>query len=253
MVPVQPANAHAVRAAGEHRHELGCDKDSQGENTMIADYGSNLQLCPEDLDNASDSIRGADLILLQGEVPESANLHAASIAKNAGVPVIINPAPMSFSELRIFREAYLITPNLVEIEALAGLAEKNLFSETNPFRKAEDLIDSRIIGKQFGIMIPHHTRTGSGWDHDGILFIEQVHLFSGDGSGLFRKAGVICRLAAASLLRRKYDLNPILLEQVDSRHTGCRIKHVYQAGTKVIDSLRVIRIGAHKFLLSYCA
>jgi ribokinase len=95
--------------------------DRQGENTMVPDYGANMQLCSEDLEQAAASIRKADLLLLQFEVPEDANLHAVLIAEKYGVPVIINPAPMLPTNLDILKRSYMITPNLVEAEALAGL------------------------------------------------------------------------------------------------------------------------------------
>ncbi len=95
--------------------------DRQGENTMVPDYGANMQLCSEDLDRAASSIGKADLILLQFEVPEEVNLHAISIAEKYGVPVVINPAPTLPSSLDVLKRSNMITPNLVEAEALAGL------------------------------------------------------------------------------------------------------------------------------------
>jgi ribokinase len=83
-------------------------------------------------------------MLLQGEVPESANLCAVSLAKETHVPIIVNPAPMSLSSLDVVKGSYLITPNLVEAEALAGLAGKDRSTETDPFKKAEETSQSLI-------------------------------------------------------------------------------------------------------------
>ncbi len=129
--------SHVVRDPEYHAGTVSILVDAQGENTMIADFGSNLQLCPDDIEQAADVIRKADLVLLQGEVPESANFCAVSLAKETNVSIIINPAPMSFSSLDMLKEAYLITPNLVEAEALASLAGKELSAKTDPFKKAE--------------------------------------------------------------------------------------------------------------------
>lgn len=136
--------AHIVRDSEYHAGTVSILVDAGGENTMVADFGSNLQLCPDDIERAADAIRKADLVLLQGEVPESANLCAISRAKETHVPVIVNPAPMSLSSLDLVKEAYLITPNLGEAEALAGLAGKGLSAETDPFRKAEEVAQSLI-------------------------------------------------------------------------------------------------------------
>jgi ribokinase len=152
-----------VRDSEYHAGTVSILVDAGGENTMIADFGSNLQLCPDDIERAADSIRKADLMLLQGEVPESANLCAVSFAKDSNIPIIVNPAPMSLSSVDMLKGSYLITPNLVEAEALAGLAGKELFAETDPFKKAEEaaqfLIDAGIerivvtIGSQGSVYV----------------------------------------------------------------------------------------------------
>ncbi len=140
--------SHIVRDPDYHTGTVSILVDAGGENTMIADFGSNLQLCSDDIERAADSIRKADLMLLQGEVPESANLCAVSLAKDSNVPIIVNPAPMSLSNLDMLQGTYLITPNLVEAEALSGLAGKGPSVGTEPFKKAEEvarpLIDAGI-------------------------------------------------------------------------------------------------------------
>jgi len=136
--------SNIVRDPEYHTGTVSILVDAQGENTMLADYGSNLQLCPDDIEKAADSIRKADLVLLQCEVPESPNLCALSIAKDGGIPVIINPASIIPSSLDMLKGTYLITPNLGEVEALAGLTGKSPSSETDPFRKAEEAAQSLI-------------------------------------------------------------------------------------------------------------
>ena len=136
--------SNIVRDPEYHTGTVSILVDAQGENTMVADFGSNLQLCPDDIEKAADSIQKSDLVLLQCEVPESPNFCALSIAKDAGIPVIINPASIIPSSLDMLKGTYLITPNLVEVEALADLTGRNLSSETDPFRKAEEAAQSLI-------------------------------------------------------------------------------------------------------------
>jgi hypothetical protein len=52
-------------------------------------------------------------------------------------------------------------------------------------------------------------------------------------------------LAAAGLLCWKYDLDPLLLDQLNARHSSLGIKHVGQAGAEKINSFRLVRIVAH--------
>ena len=136
--------SNTVRDAAYHTGTVSILVNAQGDTAMVADYGSNLRLCPSDIEKASDSIRKADLMLLQCEVPEAANLCALAIAKDAGIPVIINPASILPSSLDLLQGAYLITPNLGEAEGLVGLTGKRLYSATNPFRKAEEVAQSLI-------------------------------------------------------------------------------------------------------------
>ena len=129
--------ANTVRDPKYHTGTVSILINAQGDNAMIADYGSNLQLCPDDIEKTTDSIRQADLVLLQCEVPESVNFCALTLAKDAGVPVVMNPASIIPSHLDMLKETYLITPNLGEVEALARLTGKSPSPETDPSRKAE--------------------------------------------------------------------------------------------------------------------
>jgi len=65
----------------------------QGENTIIVAPGANATLTPADADAARDAIGGADVLLVQLEVPLETVARAAAIARNAGTAVILNAAP----------------------------------------------------------------------------------------------------------------------------------------------------------------
>ncbi len=130
--------SHIVLDNNYHTGTVVILVDSEGQNAMIPDYGSNLCLCPEDIDEVTDLIRTTDLVLLQHEVPESANLKAISIAEESLVPVIINPAPILPSNIDSLKRSYLITPNLVEAEALARVTGASLsFGKTEVERAKE--------------------------------------------------------------------------------------------------------------------
>lgn len=64
-----------------------------GENTIVVASGANGLVTPDDVRAASAAITSADALLLQLEVPMAANLEAAKIARQSGVPVILNAAP----------------------------------------------------------------------------------------------------------------------------------------------------------------
>jgi ribokinase len=97
--------------------------DSDGQNAMVPDLGSNMLLSESDIDRAADLIQDSGLLLLQFEVPEAANKRALEIARNASVPVVLNPAPYLPRDLEMLKRSWISTPNLVEAEALARLAD----------------------------------------------------------------------------------------------------------------------------------
>ena len=122
--------------------------DSEGQNAMVPDYGANLHLCEEDIERAAEVIRGPDILLLQFEVPEAANRRAVAIAESASVPVIINPAPRTPSDLSILKRASIITPNLAEAVSLAGMTgadiPSNKWQENTARMAGNALLDSGL-------------------------------------------------------------------------------------------------------------
>jgi ribokinase len=69
--------------------------DTNGESGITVSPGANLNLSETDILNAREAIVGADLLLLQLEIPLETVKYAASMARSAGVKVILNPAPFT--------------------------------------------------------------------------------------------------------------------------------------------------------------
>jgi ribokinase len=92
----------------------------EGENAIAVAPGANALLQPEDVDHAVEEIEAADILLLQLETPISTVAHAVSLARDAGVPVILNPAPAAPVDVGILRDVSVLTPNTGEAIALAG-------------------------------------------------------------------------------------------------------------------------------------
>ncbi len=63
-----------------------------GQNTIVVALGANMTLTPAEVAAASHAITNADVLLMQLEAPIEAIAHAAQIAKDAGVTVILNAA-----------------------------------------------------------------------------------------------------------------------------------------------------------------
>ena len=96
--------------------------DDRGENLISVASGANAALTPADIDGAADCIAGADLLMLQLEIPLETVCRAAQIAATAGVRVILDPAPAAPLPRKLLRHATFLTPNEHEAESLTGVA-----------------------------------------------------------------------------------------------------------------------------------
>ena len=82
-----------IRTADTHTGVAFIVVDQQGENMIVVASGANAQLTPADIDGVRDVITGADIVLLQLEVPMETVAYTAALAHAAGVTVLLNPAP----------------------------------------------------------------------------------------------------------------------------------------------------------------
>ena len=62
--------------------------------SIIVAPGANLATDEASVERAADRITAADVLVLQCEVPAEASVSAATIARDAGVPVVFNPSPV---------------------------------------------------------------------------------------------------------------------------------------------------------------
>lgn len=92
-----------------------------GKNQIIGVLGANGQVGAEDVDRMVPLLPGADAVLLQLEVPVSSVKMAAKVARDAGVPVILDPAPVQTTQLEeIYPLVDILLPNEVEASQLVG-------------------------------------------------------------------------------------------------------------------------------------
>ena len=92
--------------------------DDKGENAIVVVPGANDGVTAQQLEGCAQRIASAKVLLLQREVPDSAAVRAAEIAHEAGVFVVLNPAPAG--PIHAFRGLVdLVIPNEVELTALA--------------------------------------------------------------------------------------------------------------------------------------
>ncbi|BAY42860.1 ribokinase [Scytonema sp. HK-05] len=95
--------------------------DMRGENQILVIPGANGRVNQEDVERLSRLLPEATALLLQFEIPMSAVVAAAKAAREAGVTVILDPAPVQ-SDVpdELYSLVDIITPNEVEAAQLVG-------------------------------------------------------------------------------------------------------------------------------------
>ncbi|MFC0625602.1 carbohydrate kinase family protein [Kribbella deserti] len=89
----------------------------------VSDMTATDRLSPSDVDDAL--IAGASLVILDGNLPGPVLDHALDVARDAGVPVVVEPvsAPKAALLGGLFsaeRPVFAVTPNLEELQAIIG-------------------------------------------------------------------------------------------------------------------------------------
>ena len=104
--------------------------DAKAENCIVVASGANMYLSTADVDAAREEISAADVVLMQLESPIETVTYAARMAAEAGVKVVLNPAPAPDKPLpeELMRSLYLITPNRSEASRLSGIEVKDMES-----------------------------------------------------------------------------------------------------------------------------
>ncbi|BAY65372.1 ribokinase [Calothrix brevissima NIES-22] len=100
--------------------------DDKGENQIIIVPGANGRVNHEDVERLSDLLPNSTALLLQFEIPIAAVVAAAKAAHQAGVKVILDPAPaQSHVPDELYPLVDIITPNEVEAGQLVGFPVNN--------------------------------------------------------------------------------------------------------------------------------
>lgn len=111
-----------VRCDGSHASGVAfIFVDARGENCIGVAPGANAQLAPDDVDKALPAIHAADAMVMQLEIPMDTVACAAAQARQAGVCVVLNPAPAQALMPDLLRNVSVITPNETEAEIITGI------------------------------------------------------------------------------------------------------------------------------------
>lgn len=101
--------------------------DSNGDNMLVPVGGANRELNIDHIDACREVIEGANIVLVQLEIPIAVVEHVVEIAKSSRAKVILNPAPAMRLESSLLKMVDYIAPNETELAILVdGRTENNI-------------------------------------------------------------------------------------------------------------------------------
>lgn len=96
--------------------------DDHGENLIFVHSGANGLVDEAYVAAQWGRIDGCAVLLLQNEIPVAANRAAMRRARDAGITVVLDPAPADGFDRSLLALADIVTPNRSELAAIAGMA-----------------------------------------------------------------------------------------------------------------------------------
>lgn len=93
--------------------------DASGQNSIVLSPGANGKVTPADV--ASVSFQDVYMLLLQLEIPLKSVIRAASLARQNGLRVILNPAPARQLPDSLLADVDILVPNEGELQLLTNI------------------------------------------------------------------------------------------------------------------------------------
>jgi ribokinase len=99
--------------------------DEAGQNRIIVVKGANDKLTTRALSEASPTLRRADIVVAQFEIPMSTIYRSVRFAEKNGLRYILNPAPACQVDLKRISSVDYFIPNESEAESITGMPVRN--------------------------------------------------------------------------------------------------------------------------------
>jgi ribokinase len=100
--------------------------EPNGQNRILVVKGANDALKPADVDAAAETLKAADCIVLQFEIPVETVYYTIQFARQHGIRCILNPAPAQPVDMGALKDLDYFVPNESEAETITGLPVKNV-------------------------------------------------------------------------------------------------------------------------------
>ena len=115
--------------------------DPSGQNRILVVKGANDALKPADVDAAADTLKSADCIVLQFEIPVETVYYTIKFARKHGIRCILNPAPAQPVDIAALNGLDYFVPNESEAETITGSPVKTV---ADAERCAKELVSGGI-------------------------------------------------------------------------------------------------------------
>jgi ribokinase len=100
--------------------------ESSGQNRIIVVKGANDKLKPADVDDAAETLKHADCIVLQFEIPLETVYYTIQFARKNKIRCILNPAPAQPVDMKSVADLDYFVPNESEAESITGVPVRNV-------------------------------------------------------------------------------------------------------------------------------
>lgn len=91
---------------------------AEGDNSIVVVKAANNEVTPQYIDQSRNAFEGADLVMIQLEIPEETVVHVSRVCRELDIPLLLNPAPARPLEAEVIENAAYITPNEHEAKLL---------------------------------------------------------------------------------------------------------------------------------------
>ena len=115
------------------------------QNRICVVPGANMQLTPEDIQFLEDTISDYQMVILQLEIPLQVNAYVAKIAKENGVPVMLNCAPYQELPEELLKNLEYLCPNEHEASDMAKIKVSDLETAEMAARKIHEMGVSKVL------------------------------------------------------------------------------------------------------------
>jgi ribokinase len=105
--------------------------EPNGQNRILVVKGANDALKAADVDAAAETLKAADCIVLQFEIPLETVYYTVAFARKHGIRCILNPAPAQPVDMRPLSDLDYFIPNENEAESITGIAVRNVEDAKN--------------------------------------------------------------------------------------------------------------------------